>query len=169
MHHSHSMHLLSSVHFSYRTPPPSSHIHYSLHQQQLISSFLNIIMLPMHLVHPLYLMVLHPLHVECSTCSSWQLFTFFVCSCLLSIITGCHNQIPLPHHQLRFFIFCYSQDQLFCCSYRLQRSSSCQSPSRIVFCPTSRSLETLHLLCQSRRSVFESTSRNHQWFLVVTL
>jgi hypothetical protein len=159
--HSHSMHLLSSIHFSYCTPPPSSHIHYSLHQQQLISSFLNLIMLPVHLVHPMYLMVMHPLHVECSAYSSWKIFTFSVCSCHLSIIIGCHNQIPSPHHQLRFFIFCYSRAQLFYYSYSLQCSFSCQSPSRIVFCPTGRSLETLHLLCQSRRSVFKSTSRNH--------
>jgi hypothetical protein len=42
---------------------------------------------------------------------------------------------------------------------------NCQSPPR-----TSSSLsETLHLLCQSSRSVFESSSRTHQWFLAVTL
>ena len=35
--------------------------------------------------------------------------------------------------------------------------------------PSWRFPETLHLLCQSSRSVFESSGRNHQWFLAVTL
>jgi hypothetical protein len=34
---------------------------------------------------------------------------------------------------------------------------------------TGRFLETLHLLWQSHRSLFESSGRNHQWFLVVTV
>jgi hypothetical protein len=57
-----------------------------------ISSLFPILILPVHLVHCLYPMVLHPLHVECSACSLWKLFSFSVCSCHLSIITGCHNQ-----------------------------------------------------------------------------
>jgi hypothetical protein len=39
-------------------------------------------------------------------------------------ITGCHPQITSHHQQLRFFIFYYNRDQLLCCSYRLQCSSS---------------------------------------------
>jgi hypothetical protein len=99
-----------------------------------ISSLFHILILPVHLVHAPNPMALHvDLYVECSTCSLWKLFSFSICSCHLSIITGCHNQIPSPHHQLRFFIFCYSRAQLFYCSYRLQCSSSCQSPPRTVF------------------------------------
>jgi hypothetical protein len=100
--HSSSMHHLSSVPFSCCTPPSSLHMHPSQQQQQPISSLLHILILPVHLVHVLYLIILHSLHVECSACSSWKLFSFSVCSCHLSIITGCHNQIPSPHHQLRF-------------------------------------------------------------------
>ena len=43
-----------------------------------ISSLFPILILPMHLVHPLYAMVLHSLHVKCSTSSSWQLFNFSI-------------------------------------------------------------------------------------------
>jgi hypothetical protein len=107
-----SMHLLSSVHFSCCTPPPSSHMHHSQHNNNPISSLFHILILPVHLVHSLYAVVLHGLHVECSACSSWQLFSFSVCSTHLSIITGCHTEIPSHHQQSRFFIFCSSRAQL---------------------------------------------------------
>jgi hypothetical protein len=55
-----------------------------------------------------------------SACSACRVLCLFIMATLqllclfshLSIITGCHNQIPSPHHQLRFFIFCYSRAQL---------------------------------------------------------
>jgi hypothetical protein len=76
MHHSSSMHHLSSVPPSCCTPPSSLHMHHSQQQQQPISSLFHILILTVHLVHALCLMVLHPLHVECSACSSWKLFSF---------------------------------------------------------------------------------------------
>jgi hypothetical protein len=142
VHHSHPMHFLSSVHFSCCTQPPSSHLHHSQQQQQPnhFFFFFHLLMPPVHLVHALYAMVLHALHVECSASSSWKLLHLSFCLSHVSIITGCHHHMPSHPQQLRFFILCYSRAQLICCSYKLQRSSSYQLSPQTVFIPLADSL-----------------------------
>jgi hypothetical protein len=76
MHHSSSMHHLSSVPPSYCTPSSSLHMCHTQQQPQQMSSLFHILILTMLLMHALCLMVLHTLHVKCSACSSWKLFSF---------------------------------------------------------------------------------------------
>jgi hypothetical protein len=59
MHHVPSMHHSSSMHFSCFTLPPSTHLNHS--QQPPISSLFFVFILSMHLLHPLFTMLLHPL------------------------------------------------------------------------------------------------------------
>jgi hypothetical protein len=108
-------------------------LHLCNNNNNLFSSLYLVLIAYVHLVHTLYAMVLHALHVECFACSSLQLFSFSGCSFHFSNIIGCYNQIPSPHYQLIFFIFCCNRAQLLCCSFRVQRSSSCQSPPWTVF------------------------------------
>jgi hypothetical protein len=54
-----SMHHSSSVHFSCCTLPPSTHLNHS--QQHPISSLFCIFILSVHLLHPLFTMLLHAL------------------------------------------------------------------------------------------------------------
>jgi hypothetical protein len=55
---SHSMHHSSSVHFSCCTLPPSTHLNHSQQQPHLFSVLL---FLSVHLLHPLFTMLLHAL------------------------------------------------------------------------------------------------------------
>jgi hypothetical protein len=54
-----SMHHSSSVHFSCYTLPPSTHLNHS--QQHPISSLFCVFILSVHLLHPLFTMLLHAL------------------------------------------------------------------------------------------------------------
>jgi hypothetical protein len=56
--HVHSMHYSSSLYFSYYTMPPACLNH---SQQPLISSLFYVFILSMHLLHPLFTMLLHSL------------------------------------------------------------------------------------------------------------
>ena len=127
VHHVPSMHHSSSVHFSCCTLPHSTHLNHS--QQPTISSLFYIFILSVHLLHPLFTILLHALLMSSALPDH---------HCNSSASLAVHSCI---HHH---WVVCW--DSLAC----------------LV-------VKTLHLLWRSPWSLFESSSRNHQSFLAVTL
>jgi hypothetical protein len=148
VHHVPSMHHSSSVHFSCCTLLPSTHLNHS--QQQLISSLFCIFILSVHLLHPLFTMLLHALPMlsalpnhNCNSSASLAIKPLHPSSlCVMS----------------RLLSLSSSQDS----SFSLSQSSSFpllqfQAPTVLHLSissmnslhATGRCLETLHLLWQS--------------------
>jgi hypothetical protein len=135
-----------------------------------ISSLFCVFILSVHLLHPLFTMLLHALPMSSALPDHH-------CNSSASLVVK-----PMRPSSLgvmsRFLSLSSSRDS----SSSLSQSSSFpllqfQAPTVLHLSissmnnlhATGRCLETLHLLWRSPSSLFESSGRNHQSFLVVTL
>jgi hypothetical protein len=129
-----------------------------------ISSLYHVLIASVHLVHE---MCAIPLHNHTAPISSTSRVIFLIIA-TLQLLWWFSPRIQ--HHWVlcrdSFFslaietlrLLCYSRAHFLCFSYRLQPSSSCQSPLLPIFIPLEYS-----------QRLFISSGRNHQWFLAVTL
>ena len=106
----------------------------------IVYSLFHILIVSVLLVHAIFAM---PLHAHTTPISSTSQVLFLIIIATLQLLWQFN---PRVYHHLvlcrdSFFslavetlhILCYSRAHPFCFSYRLQRSSICQSPLRIVF------------------------------------
>jgi hypothetical protein len=152
----------AAAHSSFYTPE-------SLSTTTTISSFFYLLIVSVHLVHPyaqcfcmLFMSSALPVH-HCNSSAS------------LAVKPMCPSSLGV---MLRFLSLSNSQDSLSSLSQSSSSSLLQLQASTLIHLSiastnslhsTGRFLETLQLLWQSHRSLFESSGRNHQWFLAVTL
>ena len=155
-----SMHHSSSVHFNYCTLPPSTHLNHS--QQPPISSLFCVFILSVHLLHPLFIMLLHALPMLSALPNH-----HYNSSASLAVKPMRPSSLGVMPRVLRLSS---NQDSS---SSLLQSSSTSllQLQASMLFHlsiasmtsihSTGRFLETLQLFWQSHKSLFESSGINH--------
>jgi hypothetical protein len=141
----------------------------------LISSLYRVLIASVHLVHAMCTMPL-PAHTALISSTSRVLCLIIMVTLQLLwrfshafSITGCHAEIPQPLWQLRLFVFSGIVELILSASVTDFNAHPLVNPSKNQSSFTGRSLETLQLLWRSHRGLFESSGRDHQWFLAVRL
>ena len=170
-----SMHHSSTVHFFSCTLPPCTPLNSPTQRQQHISFLFIILIVSVVFVHAIFAMPLHA-HSMPNSSTTWLLCLIIIVTLQLlwSFTTRSTSLYVILRFlslsgSLRLFVFSVIVELTFSVPVTGLNAHPAVNCLHEHLHPSWRFLETLHLLCQSSRSVFESSGRNHQWFLEVTL
>jgi len=141
----------------------------------LISSLFSILIVYVVFVHVIFAMPLHA-HSTQNSSTTWVLYLIIIVTLQLLWLFSTRSaslyvilRFLSLSGNLRLFVFSVTVKLTFFVLVTGLNSHPTINRLHEHIHPSWIFPKTLHLLCQSPQSVFESSGRNHQWFLEVTL